>query len=30
MVLGRIIEHKGTVVENEALRQGMRLAKHKT
>jgi hypothetical protein len=30
MVLGRIIERKGTVVEDEALRHGRRLAKHKT
>jgi len=30
MVLDRIIEHKGTVVEDEALRHGRRLAKHKT
>jgi hypothetical protein len=30
MVLGRIIEHKGTVVEGEALRHERRLAKHKT
>jgi hypothetical protein len=30
MVLGRIIEHKGTVVEDEALRHGRRLAKGKT
>ena len=30
MVLGRIIEYKGTVVEGEALRHGRRLAKHQT
>ena len=30
MVLDRIIEHKGTVVEDEALRHRRRLAKHKT
>jgi len=30
MVLGRIIEYKGTVVEDEALRHVRHLAKHKT